>query len=371
MESDAEGFWYPDINKDDCVNCGLCEQTCPVLHNTELKHTPTAYAAYNKNDVIRRESSSGGLFTLIAEHVIDNGGVVFGAVFNENFNVLHVAAECKEDLSKMRCSKYVQSKIGDTYKQAEDLLKQGRRVLFTGTPCQISGLKSYLGREYDNLMCQDIICHGVPSPMVWQKYVAFREKKAAATVNAASFRSKINGWKDFSLSMIHENGVEYSDTINRDMYLVAFNKNLYLRPSCYSCVFKTEQREADITLADFWGIQNVVPEMDDDKGTSLLIIHSEKGHRVFDEIKDKVISLQVEIKDAAKYNPAMMKSMAVHPYRKDFFAALNSSEFDTLINKYCKDKLSERIKGKANILARKALLRIGLFDLAKKVLRRR
>jgi coenzyme F420-reducing hydrogenase beta subunit len=368
MKIDSEGFWYPFVDKDKCIDCGLCEKTCPIINIREPRkyNGQKAYACYNKDESIRLESSSGGLFTVFAEAVIDDGGIVFGAAFNEQFNVDHSYVKCKDKLSKFRGSKYIQSKIGETYKQAENFLKQGRKVLFTGTPCQIGGLKSYLRREYDNLLCQDIICFGVPSPMVWQKYLSFRKKKSGVNLQAVSFRGKEEGWRNYSLSLLYEDSVEYCNTYNRDMYLVAFNKNLYLRPSCASCAFRKEQRDVDITLADFWGIQNVAPEMDDDKGTSLLVIHSEKGQMFFDEIKDKVISLQVEIKEAIKYNPAMIKSVAIHPYREKFFAELNRNEFDVLIKKYCKDKLSLRAKRKAKLVARKALIRLGLFEKFKK-----
>lgn len=368
MESDIEGFLYPKVDKENCIECGLCEKACPILHMGKLFDPPIAYAAYNENEKIRMESSSGGAFTIIAEHIIDNGGVVFGAAFDDHFNVRHIVVDNKEDLAKLRVSKYVQSNIGDTYRQAKDFLEQNRDVLFTGTPCQIAGLKSYLGKEYDNLFCQDIICHGVPSSMVWKKYMIFRERKASSPIKSISFRNKTKGWMNYSLLIVHENGIEYTDTINKDMYLVGFNNNLYLRPSCYSCFYKTEQRQADITLADLWGIQNLMPELNDDKGISLLLIHSSKGKIILDKVKDKLIYKQVKFEETIKYNPAMINSMKAHKNRDNFYRELNTVDFDVLMKKYCTEKLIVRMKKKIKSITKKTLVSMGLFNLIKKLM---
>jgi coenzyme F420-reducing hydrogenase beta subunit len=369
MDSANEGFWYPRVDYNNCVKCGLCIKVCPTINKVELRqnYDVKAYACKNKNNDIRLKSSSGGLFTLLAEQVIDKGGIVFGAGFDKNFAVIHSYVETKDGLGKFRGSKYVQSKIGNTYKQAMDFLVKGRDVLFTGTPCQIAGLENYLGQNYDNLLCQDIICHGVPSPMVWEEYMVLREKKARATIESVSFRNKIKGWKEYSLLIVYENGIKYSHTIHDDMYLVGFNNSLYLRPSCYDCSYKTKQRQSDITLADFWGAQNVLPEMDDDKGISLVLIHSSKGQKAFDKIKDKMIMKQVDFKDAVKYNPAMIKSVKINPSREKFFAKLNVIEFSVLMKKHCTVKLVIRIKRKIKNAIKKMLICLGLFDLVKKV----
>ena len=195
MNMDEEGFVYPKVNLNNCIQCRSCIDVCPIVNRPILSNKPTAYACINKDDVIRLESSSGGVFTLVAEQIVENDGVVFGVGFDENFNVIHHYVENKEGLGRFRGSKYVQSKIGDTFKQAKDLLEQGRKVLFTGTPCQISGLNSYLGKDYDNLFCMDNICHGVPSPKVWENYVSFREDKACSQTKKIAFRCKDEGWK--------------------------------------------------------------------------------------------------------------------------------------------------------------------------------
>ena len=195
MVADLEGFLYPSVDTKECINCGLCEKICPILKKNPIKSDDIiAYAAMLNNTDIRLESSSGGVFTAIAESVIDKNGVVFGAELDENFNVIHTYVETKEELKKFRGSKYVQSVIGETYKRAKGFLDQGRFVLFTGTPCQIGGLYAYLNKDYDNLITQDLICHGVPSPMVWRKYLEFREDISHAGVRRMSFRHKKYGW---------------------------------------------------------------------------------------------------------------------------------------------------------------------------------
>ena len=254
MVSDEEGFWYPQVNKEKCIDCGLCEKVCPIIHKWQSDDslTTTAMAAINLNEEIRLKSSSGGIFTLIAEKIIDQGGVVFGAAFSDDFkSVQHICVDNIADLDKLRGSKYVQSKIGDTYKQAKEYLDSGRKVLFSGTPCQIGGLYSYLRKPYENLLTQDIICHGVPSPMVWEKYVEEHERKISSKANKVTFRNKKNGWKAYSVFIGFENRKQYLKEHSADMYIKAFLSDICLRPSCFDCQFKGIKRHADITLTDF------------------------------------------------------------------------------------------------------------------------
>ena len=316
------------------------------------------------------ESSSGGVFTLIGEQVIAEGGIVIGAEFNIDFNVEHNFVEKIEDLDRLRGSKYVQSRIGSTYVQVRDFLKQGKKVLFTGTPCQIGGLKSFLGQPYENLRCVDIVCHGVPSPYIWKKYVDFREKIASSSAQRIAFRRKNEGWKRFSVSFLFKNNTEYREPLNKDLYMKAFLNDVCLRPSCYACEFKTLQRQSDITLADFWGIQNMLPEMDDDKGTSLIFINSETGHALFKEIKDKMIYREVDINQAIIYNPAAIKSANYNSKRESFLKELDLLTFDKLVKKYCTDGIMVRIKRKAKSLVYKVVKKVGLLNFCKKVFKR-
>ena len=367
LKNDSEGFWYPQVNTDLCNDCGLCEKVCPILHKRYIDNAPKAYACYSKNEKIRLESSSGGIFTLIAEQVIDKSGVVFGARFDDGFNVIHDYVESKADLKEFRGSKYVQSKIGDTYKQVKYFLNQGKLVLFSGTPCQIAGLKSFLQKEYDNLLCIDIVCHGVPSPKVWERYISYQENRTGASVKRIAFRRKDEGWKRFCVSFLFNNDTEYLETFKKDLYMQAFLKNICLRPSCYACNFKTLHRQSDITLADFWGIQNLLPEMDDDKGISLVFINSARGESVFEQIKDKIFYKEVDINEAVAYNLAAIESVEKNPKRDKFFEELDQLPFDELVKKYCSDGISVKVKRKLKITVRSILKKLKLLNMVKNI----
>lgn len=371
MESDIEGFWYPEVDDKKCIKCELCIKVCSILNKTIVKNGPSAYASMNNDESIRLESSSGGLFTLIAGQVIDVDGVVFGAGFAKDFSIVHSYVETKEELGRFRGSKYVQSKVGNTYRQAKDFLKQGRQVLFTGTPCQIGGLKSYLGQIYQNLICIDIICHGVPSPKAWQKYISYREKKAGASTQQITFRNKDKGWKRFSISFLFDNNSEYVQTLDKDLYLLAFLKDICLRPSCYACEFKTLHRHSDITLADFWGIENVLPDMDDDKGTSLIFVNSSKGQSVLDQMKDKIVYKEVDIHQAVSYNSAAIKSVGYNQQRDRFLEKLDKEPFEQLVKEYCSDSIMVRAKRGVITITYIVLKNTGLLNLIKRVLGRK
>jgi len=355
MQCDEEGFWYPVVDLNACTECGLCEQACPILMRKLTDNHPIAYGCINKDNNIRQQSSSGGVFTVIAEEVIAENGVVFGASFDDAFNVVHSQTDRLDGLDSFRGSKYVQSCIGDSYKLVQGFLKQGRHVLFTGTPCQIGGLKAFLQQDYANLLCIDIVCHGVPSPKVWQKYVLYRENCAGASARRIAFRRKDEGWKRFSVSFLFNNDTEYVKTLDRDLYMQAFLQNICLRPSCYACNFKTLHRQSDITLADFWGIQYILPEMDDNKGTSLIFVNSVIGQSMIKHIKDNILCKEVDINQAVSYNSAANKSAGYNPKRDVFFEGLWKVPFDQLVKKYCSDSIYVRVKRKAKSIICKAL----------------
>ena len=350
MQQDGEGFLYPKINENLCINCGLCKKICPVFNCVKEGREPqTAYAAYALDETVRLKSSSGGVFTLLAENIIALGGAVFGAAFDEEQQLKHICVDTAEDLEKLRGSKYVQSEIGTSYVEAKKYLDSGRFVLFTGTPCQIAGLYAYIRKDYDNLYTQDIICHGVPSPLVWQKYVEYRETIAGAKTQKIVFRDKTESWKKYSLRFDFKNSKEYIHNQGKDLYMKSFLKNLCLRPSCYECGFKGP-RQSDITLADFWGIWNIIPEMNDDKGCSLVLVNSEKGQHLFTHVKAEIRCAEVDRQQALKYNTAYFHSAPLPSGREKFISRVLSSGFESAKNLVNEPFLKRAVRKAVRIL---------------------
>lgn len=357
LEADNEGYWYPHVDNNLCIDCGLCERVCPVKYTDDERIPLKVYAAVNKNESIRAKSASGGIFTLIAQAVLDKGGVVFGVKFDKEWNVVFGYTESADGLDEFRRSKYVQAWIGNAYKEVKSFLKKGRIVLFTGTPCQIAGLRHYLQKDYDNLLLTDLLCEGVPSPKVWKKYLneeiaLLREKNSVLShpiskndvfVEDISFRNKRLGWKKFSfaltLSTTDGSGKKYSfaQYVNRDSaYMQAMFHYLDLRPICYECPFKCCKSGSDITIADYWGINRLYPEMDDDKGTSMVYLNTEKGCLYFP--LDKVNFLETSYEEAFPYNNVVTFSKK-HKNRDSFFKDLD--KYDSvikLLNKYTYSK---------------------------------
>lgn len=320
---DNEGFLYPQINESICIDCGLCERVCPII-NQELPSEPIkTFAAKNNDENIRQLSSSGGIFSLLATKVINNGGVVFGAIFNAKWEVEHDYTDTIEGVAKFRGSKYVQSKINNNYILAEEYLKDGKQVLFSGTPCQIAGLKRFLRKEYENLICVDIICHGVPSPFIWQKYL---EQYNSTELSSISFRDKTNSWKRYEVVIRQGKKTLIREDIGKNIYMKLFLSDLCLRPSCSNCSSKSGKSKSDITIADFWGIQHLHPDFNDDKGCNLILINSKKGLNLFNKLEcDKI---ETDFNTAIKYNPSYFKSVTEPKYRKYFFENFDKYGFE-------------------------------------------
>ena len=334
MQPDSEGFLYPIIDFEKCINCGICRNICPVANKyKETQKEPTAYAAVNLNENIRKNSSSGGMFTYFAEKIIAENGVVFGAGYDENMDVVHKYCETVDGLQELRGSKYVQSRIGNSYKIAKNFLENGRKVLFTGTACQIGGLFAYLGKEYENLYTIDFICHGVPSPKIWESYVKEREKVAQSKVKSVSFRDKTEGWQTYSMKFVFENGKEYRQLSGNDMFLKGFIQNLYLRPACSECSFKQLHRQSDITMADFWGVEKMFPEYDDKKGTSLILVHTDKGNRLLKNENDTKLQ-KVDFNAAVKENLSLLKSTSHSLLRKEFFEKVTKKNVENTVKDF-------------------------------------
>lgn len=341
MQADDEGFLYPHVDGDACIGCKRCEKACPALSPLEDHRPLKTFAAMHTQLEIRRESSSGGVFTLLAEQVLAKGGIVFAARFDDQWQVVHAKAEKSEDLHYFRGSKYVQSKIGTCYAEALDCLKQGRKVMFVGTPCQIAGLHQFIAQRsnpraehlekpYD-LLTVDFICHGVPSPAVWQWYVDrqaasiarktlagrffyWRDKRSF--VRQVEFRNKANGWKQFGM-VFKTKGATYSQIHRQDAYMKAFLDNYSLRPSCYQCKIKYGRSHSDITLADFWNVHRVTDQFDDDQGTSLVLVNTSKGLEHFEPLPCR--KKEVAFDDAIQYNQAWAVPYAMNPNRDTFF----------------------------------------------------
>ena len=337
MKADQEGFWYPYIDEAKCIQCNLCEKVCPEIQeykNTTTMALPQVLGAWSLDEEVRKQSSSGGVFSVLAEWIIAQDGVVFGAGFNEHLKVIHKKITTMKGLTELRGSKYVQSNIGNTYVQAKECLTQGKKVLFTGTPCQIAGLYSYLRKGYANLYTCDLVCHGVPSPKVFEKYKSYMERQQAAKLQRITFRHKEYGWKLYSVALEFSNATEYKKTLREDPYMIGFLKDIYLRPSCHECTFSTLPRIADISLADYWGVVGKYPELDDDKGTSLLLVNTKKGQVLLGNCKEQIFMKECDFDHALQHNPCIAGSVKASGQREKFFEDLDNFSFEEIIRKY-------------------------------------
>lgn len=322
MEPDIEGFLYPCVNMELCIECGLCEQVCPELNESEAKKPLKTYAATNPDEEIRLKSSSGGMFSLLSERIILQDGVVFGACFDRDFTVRHDYTETIDGLAAFRGSKYLQSMVKRQFLKTRQFLEEGRKVLFSGTPCQISGLKRYLRKDYDNLIAIDFICHGVPSPAVWKKYLATHHSNPGKV----NFRDKRNGWKQYGVAIVSTDGSEEFTCCQENRYMQMFLSDLNLRPSCYACPAKGGMSMSDITLGDFWGIEKINPDIDDDKGLSLVLIHTDKGDSLISGCG--ALLFEQDYSDAVKHNPSIEKSVSQPVYRDLFMKICVKEGFD-------------------------------------------
>lgn len=361
MISNEEGFLYPQIDETLCVKCGLCEKKCPVLNPLQKDDEQTlAYAVINNNEKIRLESSSGGVFTALAENVIKQGGIVFGAKFDSDFNVIHGYTDTIEGLVDFRGSKYVQSTIGNSYIDCKKFLDEGRQVLFSGTPCQIAGLKSFLGKNYDNLLCVDFICHGVPSTEFFNIYKQNIENTIGNKLIKIQFRDKTNGWADYDVKEVFSNNFTKITSHNNHPYMNLYLSNGCYRKSCYNCIFKGENYFSDLTIADFWGVKNYLPEYYDDKGTSLVFCNNKKGNDSIKELCNCKIK-EVKYEDVCKLNKSLYISSICPDKRKLFYSDLYQMKFDKFFKLYRNKasfynkikKLTKRILGKFKRMIRK------------------
>ena len=346
FETDPEGFGVPVIDELKCTDCGVCRKACPVSPDNMKKSgnpaylggekDPQAYACWSNDDETRYKSTSGGAFSILAEEILSQSGVVFGAAFDENFVVRHESITELTELDKLRRSKYVQSDINKSFKQVKSLLAEEKKVLFAGTPCQIAGLKAFLGKKYDGLLTCDFACHGVPPPLIWEMYLSYMEEKYQSQIKDISFRDKSNGWLNSNMAINFANGNVYKDSVSNETYMIGFGKSIFTRKCCFQCSFKHNNSCADITLADFWGfdkLNNI--DASYSKGVSLVMGNTPKGNSVLLTLNGKMHMEERPYEEAVKYNPRLVSSSLEPKLRAEFFNDVKSgASFDILRRKY-------------------------------------
>lgn len=350
MREDEEGFWYPVIIQEKCIGCNRCKNVCPASKNVEKASLEEVYGCYAKRCEEQMESSSGAVFSVLARRFIAEQGMVCGAVFDEKLAVEHVLIHSEKDLYRLKGTKYVQSRIKDVFNQIKKTLEDGKGVLFSGTPCQVAGLKCYLGKEYEKLLCIDIICHGVPSPEVWQRYL--EEKANGKHITEVTFRNKEKGISNITIDYVFSDGAVVKENYKDSLYMKGFIQNLFLRPSCFTCKYKGDNRYSDITIGDFWSVKEFYPEFDNQKGVSAVIIHTEKGRAWFQKIQSDVHTTCATIDEAACWNECLLTSTKENLNRTVFFERWKEQKIMELIellaqetNADKKSSLLSRIKG--------------------------
>lgn len=357
MKADSEGFLYPVVDKSECINCDRCVKVCPILNRQEMKNeVKQAYAVQNNNKKILKESTSGGFFTALAEWVIDNGGVVFGAAYDEKFYIHHTYVESKEDLARFRNSKYTQSDIAGTYKQCKEKLNEGKLVCFSGTPCQIEGLNSFLGKKYENLILVDVVCRGVPSPLLFEKYLDWNG--GVEQIQDVKFRDKKYGYYSSTMSVYKRNGKVVRREKNSDPMLSFFFNDLCSRPSCYDCKFKKMDRVSDFTMFDCWHAIKYSKAFTKE-GTTGVIARSEKAANIIELlIQSSLLGIIINIDEVIQDDGVMMlNSAAVNPRKAEFFEILRTQDFEALLQQFISKK--SEVKNRIKLILRK----VGLFNL--------
>jgi hypothetical protein len=338
MQEDDEGFEYPIVRSEFCINCNLCRQVCPIINKRKSSCPPKpvkSFAIQNINISFLKDSTSGGFFTALSKFVIEKKGIVFGAVFNDKLDVVHDSVFSPEEISVFRGSKYVQSKIGNAYLEIENYLRRGRLVCFSGTPCQIEGLKAYLRKSYDNLICCDVVCRGVPSPKIFRAYRKYLECKYKSPLGRIKFRDKYYGYLYSTTAFTFQNDFTIRFGPENDFLHKIFYEGFNSRPSCHNCQFKTMGRISDFTLFDCWHAALFDKSFGINEGSTMVFIHSDKGMEMFDAIRGEFRVVECDCDKAAEYDGVMITiSAPAHPFREQFLSDFNSMPMKILIEKY-------------------------------------
>jgi coenzyme F420-reducing hydrogenase beta subunit len=345
MRYDEQGFSYPIINTELCTNCHLCEKSCPYLHlenipGQAVEQYPPVYACYNKDEDTRRVSTSGGFFSVVAEKILKEGGMVFAARFDEKFSIIHAKTEKIGELEYFRGSKYAQSTIGTVYQQIKEELVSNRKVFFVGLPCQVAGLKQYLNRKNENLCTCDFICMGIASPVVWENYLL--EFEDVAKLKSIVFKDKKEGWHNWRIKFSYPE----KEILSKGMDNLFFNgylNHLYYRPSCFECPFKGILRTSDFTIGDCWGIDKTDPDFDGNQGISAVIIQSDKARLMFEKIKDKLIYRTIKPEDVMRYNKHSVQCAQLNQETEAFYLDMKKRNFRHAMMKYCGNTLYIRL----------------------------
>ncbi|SDA30682.1 Coenzyme F420-reducing hydrogenase, beta subunit [Ruminococcus sp. YE71] len=370
MKPDSEGFLYPSVDEDKCVGCDKCAKVCPVLNSGRPDNQPKAYLVRNRDASLRKSSTSGGFFAAAAEYVLEQGGCVFGVGFDENFAVRHSFIESMDDIKKFNRSKYVQSEVGFSYRKVKEFLESGRKVLFTGTPCQVEGLLNYLGRDYDGLYTMDIICKGVPSPKFWSKYLAWQKKKSGKDIREVRFREKTYGYGSTTMRVVYSDGTEYDEPYDVDPMLQFYSKEMISRPSCYNCHVKGKHRRSSFTVGDYWYVSGAAPEMDDGIGVSQVLVNNEKAAAAFENIRKHLDTVQLDFdKDSAINGGMMVASAKPSPRRDEMFADLDKMSVGELQRKYFPSTF--KLKNSIKRQIRPLMYKTGVLKMYKKRMRKK
>lgn len=393
MESDCEGFLYPQIDTSLCTNCNSCERVCPInakrnsrkikditpigkkeeitkIAINQCRYLPDTYVTYIKNSALRHDSTSGGFFTAVAQEILLRKGKVYGVEVDKNKRIIHSSVEAFEELWRFRGSKYVQSEQFGIYEYIKNDLQKDRWVLYSGTPCQVEGLKNFLGKEYDKLVTVDIFCHGVGSPKYWNKYVSFMEQKYKSKIKKVKFREKTYGYNSACMAVYFENGKSSHKGHDDDLYWTAFSKFYIFRPSCYKCEFKTVNHVADFSIGDFWDVGDLNVKFRNSNGCSLLLVHTDKGKKLLEEIENQIEKTPIEIEKALMINGGPMPSKLITSSpliknRDEFFVEMDKYSIDRLVKKY----LPLSFKSKVRCLLKPFLYRIGVLAAFKRIMK--